>query len=55
MSAALLQATIDMLRAAFTRQEVVTVQPYGGEFNAVEVTQLSFACPAILVAPLGWT
>lgn len=54
MSAALLNATIDMLRTAFTRQEVPTVQPYGGEFNAVEMDRLSFSCPAILVAPLGW-
>lgn len=55
MSTVLLQATLDMLRAAFTPREVPTIQPYGGEFSAAEIDQLSFSCPAILVAPLGWT
>lgn len=54
MSAALLQAAVDHIRTGFTRQEVATVQVYGGEFSAAEVTRLSFSCPAVLVTVLGW-
>lgn len=54
MSAELLNATVAQARASFTSAEVRTVQPYAGEFNAVEVGQVSFACPALLVTVLGW-
>ena len=52
MSAALLQAAVDHIRTGFTRQEVATVQVYGGEFSAAEVPRLSFSCPAVLVTVL---
>ena len=54
MSAALLQATVDLIRDAFTRQELATVDRYGGEFSAAEIDRLSFSCPAVLVTVLGW-
>lgn len=54
MSAALLQATVDHIRASFTRLELATVQPYAGEFMAAEIPRLSFSCPAVLVTVLGW-
>lgn len=54
MSAHLVDATVVWLRSQFTRTEVRDVLPYGGEFSAAEVEQLSFSCPALLVACLGW-
>lgn len=54
MSATLLDQTISYLRAQFTREQVADVRPYGGEFNAAEVGQLSYNCPALLVTVLGW-
>lgn len=54
MSAVLLQAAVDLIRDHFTKQEVATVDRYGGEFNAAEVERLSFASPAVLVTVLGW-
>lgn len=54
MSAALQQQVLELVRTAFTRAEVAEVLPYGGEFNAGEVGQLSYSCPAVLVAVLGW-
>lgn len=54
MSAYLLQAAVDYLRAGFTRAQVATVKPYGGEFSSAESVQVSFACPAIFVTVLGW-
>lgn len=54
MSGVLLQATLDHLRASFTRTQVADVRSYGGEFNAREVEKLSYNCPALLVTVLGW-
>lgn len=54
MSAILLNQVLDHVRAQFSRAEVASVLPYGGEFNAAEVGQLSYSCPAILVTVLGW-
>lgn len=54
MSAILLTQALAYLRGQFTRAEVVTLQSYGGEFNAAESDQLSYDCPAILVTVLGW-
>lgn len=54
MSAVLQQAVIDLVRGAFTKAEVATVEPYGGEFSADESVQVSFTAPAIFVAVLGW-
>lgn len=54
MSALLLQATQEFLRARFTRQEVASVQPYGGEFGAADLKRVSFNCPAVLLTVLGW-
>lgn len=54
MSAALLDQVEVRVRAAFTKAEVITVQPYGGEFSAVEMKQVSYNCPAIFLTVLGW-
>lgn len=54
MSAVLQQAVIDLVRGAFTKAEVATVEPYAGEFSAAESVQVSFTAPAIFVAVLGW-
>lgn len=51
----LLDQTVARLRAQFTHAEVVTVQPYGGEFSATEIPFKSYACPAIFVTVLGWS
>lgn len=50
----LLDPVVAMVRAGFTKQEVLTVQAYGGAFNASEIDQVSYACPAIFVTVLGW-
>lgn len=54
MSAVLQQAVIDLVRGAFTKAEVATVEPYAGEFSADESVQVSFTAPAVFVAVLGW-
>ncbi|QDL55932.1 phage protein Gp37 [Rhodoferax aquaticus] len=54
MSTALLDQVQAYIRAAFTKAEVVTVQPYGGEFNTAEMEKVSYNCPAIFVTVLGW-
>lgn len=54
MSLQLLDATVAYVRAQFTKAQVAHVAPYAGEFNATEVGQLSYACPAILITVLGW-
>lgn len=50
----LLDAVKALVRAGFTKQEVVTVEAYGGAFNASEIDQVSYACPAIFITVLGW-
>lgn len=50
----LLDQAVAFVRAGFTKQEVVTVQKYAGEFSASEMKQLSYTCPAILLTVLGW-
>jgi hypothetical protein len=54
MSSALLDQVQTRIRGAFTKAEVVTVQPYGGEFSTAEMKQVSYNCPAIFVTVLGW-
>lgn len=54
MSAVLLDQALAYTRAAFTKAEVVTVQPYGGEFSSAEMDQVSYVCPAIFLTVLGW-
>lgn len=54
MSVLLLDALEPFVRSRFDKKTVATVQPYGGEFNAEEIAQVSFACPAILLSVLGW-
>lgn len=55
MSAVLaLDAVLAQVRGAFTRAELATVEPYGGQFNGEGIGRLSFACPAVLVTVLGW-
>ncbi|OYZ76088.1 MULTISPECIES: hypothetical protein [unclassified Polaromonas] len=51
---ALLDQAVAFIRASFTKQQVVTVRPYAGEFSATEVGKVSYNCPAILVTLLGW-
>lgn len=54
MSTALLDQVEAYIRASFTKTEVVTVQPYGGEFSTSEMDKVSYNCPAIFVTVLGW-
>lgn len=51
---ALLDQAVAFVRASFTKQQVVTVRAYAGEFSAAEVGKVSYNCPAILVTLLGW-
>lgn len=51
---ALLDQAVAFVRASFTRQQVVTVRPYAGEFSAAEMDKISYTCPAILLTVLGW-
>lgn len=55
MSTALLDLAVAFVREQFTRKEVATVQEYGGEFSGEEIDKVGFTCPAIFIAPLGWT
>lgn len=55
MSAALLTESLAYIRAQFTRAELATVEPYGGEFSGDEIDKLSYSCPAVLVTVLGWS
>lgn len=54
MSTALLDQVEVYIRSAFTKTEVVTVQPYAGEFSSEEMEKVSYNCPAIFVTVLGW-
>lgn len=54
MSTFLLNQTVDFVRSKFTRQQVLQVEPYGGEFSASEIPFKSYSCPAIFVTVLGW-
>lgn len=54
MSVVLLDQVQAHIRAAFTKTEVVSVLPYGGEFSAAEIERVSYNCPAIFVTILGW-
>jgi phage gp37-like protein len=55
MSAETLQdQAIAYIRSQFTKQEVVNVTPYGGEFTEAEISAKSFICPTIFVAVLGF-
>lgn len=54
MSVALLDQVEAYIRASFTKAEVVTVQPYAGEFSTAEMEKVSYVCPAIFVTVLGW-
>jgi hypothetical protein len=50
----LLDQAVARVRTQFTKAEVVTVQPYAGEFSVSEIPFKSYACPAIFVTVLGW-
>lgn len=54
MSSVLLDQVQAYVRASFSKSEVVSVQPYGGEFSSAEMKQVSYNCPAIFVTILGW-
>lgn len=54
MSAALVNAAQAYIRSQFTQQQLLTVDLYGGEFNAGEIDHKGFSCPAVLLAVLGW-
>lgn len=51
---ALLTQVKTLVRGAFSRAELATVETYGGEFSAAEIDKLSYSCPAVLVTVLGW-
>lgn len=50
----LLEQAVAFVRASFTKQQVVTVRQYAGEFSAAEMKNVSYTCPAILLTVLGW-
>lgn len=54
MSAILVPAATDYIRAAFTTKQVAVVQSYGGQFSGAEIGKVGYACPAIFVTGLGW-
>lgn len=54
MSTALLTQALAFVRAQFTRQELATVQAYGGEFSSDEIDKIGFNCPAVFITVLGW-
>lgn len=54
MSAVLLDQVQTYIRSQFTKSELVTVEPYAGEFNTDEMKKESFNCPAVFVTVLGW-
>lgn len=45
---------IDSIRGAFDRKAVTDVVPYAGEFASEDAMRLTYTCPAVLVALLGW-
>jgi hypothetical protein len=53
MTVASLDATLAYLRTQFTKAEVVTLEEYGGQFDAGEMTKVAYATPAIFVTELG--
>ncbi len=54
MSSILLTQVQQYVRAQFTTAEINGVNLYGGEFTASEVGKVSYTCPAIFLAVLGW-
>ena len=50
----LLDQAVAFVRASFTKQQVVTVRKYAGEFTGAEMKRVSYTCPAILLTVLGW-
>lgn len=54
MSTVLLDQVQTFIRAAFTKNEVVAVQPYAGEFSTEDMKKVSYNCPTIFVTILGW-
>jgi phage gp37-like protein len=54
MSALLLQATQAYVRTQFSKQDLATLEPYGGQFSADDFSKVSFNCPAIFLTVLGW-
>lgn len=54
MSVELQTAVINLVRGAFSRAELADVLPYSGEFGAEDVAKVSYTCPAVFVAVLGW-
>jgi hypothetical protein len=54
MSAAILDQLLPYIRSQFTKQQVQTVEEYGGQFSGEELRQVSYSSPAIFVTVLGW-
>ena len=50
----LLDPVLALLRDKFSRQEVATLQAYGGEFTPAEIDEVAYTCPAIFITVLGW-
>jgi phage gp37-like protein len=53
MTVASLDATLAYLRTQFTKAEVVTLEEYGGQFDASDMAKVTYATPAIFVTELG--
>lgn len=50
----LLNQVVARIRGQFTRRDVLTLEPYGGQFSTEEIDFTSYACPAVFVTVLGW-
>lgn len=53
MSTSLVKLAGDYLRPILEPQKI-TVETYGGELNAEEISRTSVKCPGVLVTCLGW-
>jgi hypothetical protein len=54
VSAILLDQVLAYVRGQFTPAEVAEVIAYGGEFSTGEIDKVSYRCPSIFIAVLGW-
>jgi hypothetical protein len=50
----LLEQVKALVRSAFSKAELATVQTYGGEFSSAEIDKVAYNCPAVFVTVLGW-
>ena len=50
----LIEQALAFVRRSFSKSEVTTVELYGGQFSAEEISQKSYTCPAVFITVLGW-